>query len=561
MVSTVRVVARASPACDIRPPAAREMLRHPPGSIGTTAPAHAKCTTTTAHPPRGGLAKPGVSPRQPGSRRSTNISAFHHLGRTTAAVIVSALISLGILNAGLADAQPLNRPQVAKLAVTSQVTLQAHAAEYQRRHLRQVAKRACASHERALCTKTRAQLARLGAGVGSANTARRRIRRQTAAPTSGASAGALSSSIPASTGSSPGSSGSSSGSGGSGPSSPDSSGGSGGSSTSLPAVPNPIVESPTPNPVAESPAPTTTFQPGIDSGMNMTLDLQGSEQVGAKLVRIEFPIATTTPAEMESVIGGYAAKGIRVLVLATFRGTLPTPEQAQSLAGWAKMFGPGGTFWATHTGGQVAVQSIEFGNETSYGYQYGDSAGTSSYQERAENYARRLKEAAEAISATGIPVGLLAVADDWTGDWMNGMFVAVPNLSKYVAGWTIHPYHHWRSRMEDLLAQTAAHGDTTIPIDVTEFGLPADNGRCIGEDDEYNGCMPYSEAASILRSTVSEMRQMLGSRLGMLILYQIRDQEPTGASTNDELYYGALQHELQPKGEYTTAVKELLASS
>ncbi|MFI4936220.1 MAG: FAD binding domain-containing protein, partial [Caulobacterales bacterium] len=51
-------------------------------------------------------------------------------------------------------------------------------------------------------------------------------------------------------------------------------------------------------------------------------------QPGELIVRIEFPIATTTPAEMESVIGGYAAKGIRVLVLATFRGTLPTPAQA-----------------------------------------------------------------------------------------------------------------------------------------------------------------------------------------------------------------------------------------
>jgi hypothetical protein len=479
------------------------------------------------------------------------MSAFHHLGRTVAAVVVfSALVSLGILNAGFADAQPLNRPHLAKLALTSQATLQAQAADYRRSHLQQVARRACASHRRILCAKSRAQLARLdaqGTSVGRTSAVRRQTRRKAALPTSGSSTGSTSSSSggPGATNSSPAGSGSTSGSGG---------------STTSPPAPNPVVELPAPSPVVESPAPASTFQPGIDSGTNMTLDLQGSEQVGAKLVRIEFPIATTTPAEMESVIGGYAAKGIRVLVLATFRGTLPTPAQAQSLAGWAKMFGPGGTFWATHTGGQVAVQSIEFGNETSYGYQYGDSAGTSSYQERAENYARRLKEAAEAISATGIHVGLLAVADDWTGDWVNGMYAAVPNLSKYVAGWTIHPYHHWRSRMEDLLEQTAAHGDTRIPIDVTEFGLPTDNGRCIGEDDEYNGCMSYNEAAAILRNTVSEMRQMLGSRLGMFILYQIRDQEPTGASTNDETYYGALQHELRPKGEYTTAVKELLAS-
>jgi hypothetical protein len=468
--------------------------------------------------------------------------SLSHFGRNVAAALTLFSIAfLGVLNAGSSGAQTLNRQPSSKLAVAVQASLQARSAE--RSHLQQVARRACASHQRALCRRSRARLARLeaqGTRVGrTASDRRGSIRKRTFGFSSPVTIS------PPASGSGPASSGSHSSTGGSGSSS-------GGSITSPPTEPAPI---------AESPAPTSTFQPGIDSGTNMTLDLQGSEQVGAKLVRIEFPIATTTPAEMESVIGGYAAKGIRVLVLATFRGTLPTPAQAQSLAGWAKAFGPDGTFWATHTGGQVAVQSIEFGNETSYGYQYGDSAGASSYQERAENYARRLKEAAEAISATGIHVGLLAVADDWTGDWVNGMYAAVPNLSKYVAGWTIHPYHRWRSRMEDLLEQTAAHGDTTIPIDVTEFGLPSDNGRCIGEDEEYDGCMPYSEAASTLRSTVSEMRQLLGSRLGMFILYQIRDQQPTGASSDDEMYYGALQHELQPKGEYTTAVTELLASS
>jgi hypothetical protein len=310
-----------------------------------------------------------------------------------------------------------------------------------------------------------------------------------------------------------------------------------------------------------APAPAAALQTGVDSGTNMSLDLQGSEALGAKLVRVEFPIATTTTSQMESVIGGYAAHGIRVLPLATFRGTLPTPAQAQSLAAWARIYGPGGTFWATHAGGQDAVQAIEFGNETSYGYQYGDAAGDASYRERAESYARRLEEAAEAISATGVHVGLLAQADDWTGDWVNGMFAAVPTLSRYVAGWTIHPYHHWRSRLEGLLEQTAAHGDTTIPIDITEWGLPADNGRCLEADEEYNRCMPYSEAASILRTTFGEMRQLLEARLGMFILYQVRDQGLTAAGTESEQYYGALQHELQPKGEYTTATQEVLAGS
>jgi hypothetical protein len=293
----------------------------------------------------------------------------------------------------------------------------------------------------------------------------------------------------------------------------------------------------------------------------MTLDVQGASMLGAKLVRIAFEV-TTTPAEIEPVLAGYAAKGIRVLPIARFDGTLPTPAQARGLATWAEAFGPGGSFWAGRSDGQLAIQSIELGNETSYGYQYGDNAGDASYQARAETYALRLSEAAEAISATGIHVGLLAQADDWTGDWMNGMYAAVPNLSQYVAGWVIHPYHHWHSRMEALLEQLSAHhAPASIPIDVTEFGLTSDNGNCIGEDEEYNACMPYSEAATILTNTVGEMRQMLGGRLGMLLLYQVRDQRNPGTSSDDEYFYGALQHELQPKGEYTTAVQKLLASS
>jgi hypothetical protein len=486
------------------------------------------------------------------------MSAFHHLGRTGAAVVVfSALVSLGILNAGVADAQPLNRPHLTKLAVISQATLQAHAADYRRSHLQQVAERACASYKRALCAKSRAQLARLDArrtSVGRVSTARRSIRKRAAPPATGSSSSSTSSSGGSgATGSNPVSSGPTGGSGSTGSSGStggSGTGGSGGSTTS----------SPTPNPVVESPAPTTTFQPGIDSNTYLKVYVPGSVTLGAKLVRIEFTIETS-PAEMESTIAAYAAKGIRVLLLTTFRGTLPTPAQAQSLAGWAKTYGPGGTYWANHPGGQYAVQSIEFGNETSYGYQYGDEPGDASYRQRAENYARRFKEAAEAISATGIHVGLLAQADDWTGDWVNGMYAAVPDLSRYVAGWTIHPYHHWRSRLEDLLEQTAAHGaPASIPIDITEFGLPADNGRCLEKYGEYNPCMSYGEAASILRSTVAEMRQMLGSQLGMFILYQVRDLAPSSTTIDSEDYYGALQYELQPKGEYTTAVEQLLAS-
>ena len=93
-----------------------------------------------------------------------------------------------------------------------------------------------------------------------------------------------------------------------------------------------------------------------------------------------------------------------------------------------------------------------------------------------------LKEAAQAISSTGIKVGLLAQADDWTGTWVNGMFSSVPNLGSYVAGWTIHPYGtSWESRLQDLLAQSQPHmaHPSNIPIDITEWGVANDNGHCL----------------------------------------------------------------------------------
>jgi hypothetical protein len=291
-------------------------------------------------------------------------------------------------------------------------------------------------------------------------------------------------------------------------------------------------------------------------------DLSGAAFLDAKLVRIEWPI-NTPAAQMQSVIAGYAAKGIRVLPLASFHGRLPTEAEAGGLAGWAKAYGPNGTFWTGRSDGRLAIQSIEFGNETSYGYQYGDGAGDASYKERARNYALRFKEAAEAIASTGTGVGLLAQADDWTGDWVNGMYSAVPDLSNYVAGWVIHPYGtNWRARLDDLLAQTATHGaPSTIPVDITEWGVSTDKGNCLDGNAGFNRCMSYEEAAHTLDSTFDEIQQLLGGRLGDFILYQIRDQKTTGTTSDSEMYFGALQHQLQPKGVYTTAVESLLSSS
>jgi hypothetical protein len=326
-------------------------------------------------------------------------------------------------------------------------------------------------------------------------------------------------------------------------------------------APTPTPPPTEPTPPKESPAPGPgSFQFGINAGMEPT-DGAAATKLGAKVVRIDFGISTTA-AQMEPVIAGYAARGVRVAPLAGFYGGMPSPAEAQALASWARAYGPGGTYWAAHGNGQLAIQTIEFGNETSGGYQYGnDNPGEPSYQTRAETYAVRFKEAAEAISASGMKVGLLAVSEDWTGDWMNGMFSAVPNLANYVAGWVSHPYGPgWKTKIEDIISQAAAHGaPSTIPIDITEWGLSSDNTSCVDDNFEYSTCMTYAQAAETMRKTVSEIGALLGSRAGLFMLYKDRDQVLPGTSDDREYYMGALGPELQSKGAYTEAVEELFA--
>ena len=317
-------------------------------------------------------------------------------------------------------------------------------------------------------------------------------------------------------------------------------------------------EQPREQPQPEGPS---GFQPGLNSGTNLQLDVPGAAMLGAHLVRVEFEIGESA-GQLENTIAAYAAKGIRVEPLAGFYGRLPSSGEARNMATWAQAYGPGGTFWSSHPGTPAEpIAAIEFGNETSYGYQYGSGAGTSAYSERAETYARRLKEGAEAIAAAGSHVGVLAQADDWTGDWVGAMFRAVPNLGSYVGGWTIHPYGPtWRGRLEALLRQTAEHGaPSTIPVDITEWGLATDNGHCLTENYGWNSCMSYAEAGATAARVIGEIRATLGSRMGAFMIYQVRDQSVTGTTNNREAYFGVLQHELQSKGPFTAAVQAILA--
>jgi hypothetical protein len=309
---------------------------------------------------------------------------------------------------------------------------------------------------------------------------------------------------------------------------------------------------------------------GAVAGSNAVYELPWLKQLGAHTARIEATINSSV-ASLEPVVHAYAAAGIRPLLVAGFNARIPSVAEAENLANWAKAFGPGGTYWAgKNLPAGTEITQIEFGNETNNPYQYLGTTPANWQNEpaflaRAEEYARLLRDAQVAISQAGAPVGLLGIADQYSGytTWVNAMFKAVPDLGQRVAGWTVHPYGpNWKTPIDTLIADTTAHGaPNNVPIYATEEGLSTDNGRCLDDNFGWNKCMSYAEAASTLGRVIGEMRSRYGSRLAAVYLFQARDQQPTGASTSREYYFGALQNNQAPKGAYTAEVQSLLAEN
>jgi hypothetical protein len=312
-------------------------------------------------------------------------------------------------------------------------------------------------------------------------------------------------------------------------------------------------------------AQAATFQTGIVSGSDLVNEPRYLKGLQARVVRVEFDMGRPA-ADLRPTIAAFAANGSRVLLQAGFARRLPTVTEARNLRNWASEFGPGGTFWAGRSDGRLAVRQIEFGNETSYTWQYGDSWNSSSYSARARDYARRFRDAQVAVRAANAQVGMLAQADDGgtgSANWVNGMISAVPDLASRVAGWTVHPYGpqaRWQPKIDRLISQTAARGaSSSIPIWVTEWGIASDNGRCLSDNYGWDPCMTYAAAGAALDQTVAAMRARYGARLRAFFVYQGYDLSAPGASSDRERYFGALRSDLTDKGAYGASVRALLA--
>jgi hypothetical protein len=311
--------------------------------------------------------------------------------------------------------------------------------------------------------------------------------------------------------------------------------------------------------------PEPSFQMGLVSNADGGTRAAKIHALGASIVRVEFPIGAST-ARVGAVIGRFARHGVSVLPLAGFRGRVPTIAEARNLAGWARAFGPSGTFWQRWRGTALPIRDIEFGNETSSPGQFGGCGPSCpSFAGRAASYALALKAAQEAVAGPlgNNGVGILAVGEDGgTGspNWVNDMFNAVPDLASRIAGWTAHPYGpQWWRVLDRMVRQTGARGaPATIPIFITEMGVASDNGRCLSGNFGWNPCMTYAEAATSVRSAVTGIRGRYGARIRAIFVYQAFDQQRPGSDSNREHYFGALTSTGAAKGAYTVAIAALM---
>ena len=236
---------------------------------------------------------------------------------------------------------------------------------------------------------------------------------------------------------------------------------------------------------------------------------------------------------------------------AGFSGRVPTSAEAQNLRSWALRFGPQG---------RNCVSLIEFGNETSYSYQW---PGGTNFFNIGQQYATRAKEAAIALQGTG--VGLLVQADDALQGpaWVDGMFSGVPDLTNYVAGWTVHPYGpSWGpQRIDRAIANLARHGDTQKGFYFTEWGIATDNGRSLNDNYGWPTNMTYQQAADALVQSEAMWLQKLGSRWKQTIVFSDWDRDDVAAGSNErEYYFGVLRRDGSDKGLYTATIRQRFGS-
>ena len=285
-----------------------------------------------------------------------------------------------------------------------------------------------------------------------------------------------------------------------------------------------------------------------------------------KVVRVPLQIGASV-SSVQTQVAGLAAKGEQALLMAEFYGSIPSTSQAQSLAGWAHAFGPGGTFWQGRSDGNLAVRYIEFGNETNESYQFGGVNSGPSYTSRAQNYALRAegRRRRDQQPSSGNPgVGLLA-----SGRQRRLRLLAVGR--RHVQRGARPEQAHRRLddpplRPEEPLRPDHGPGrertrrSTATPrcrSSSPSTASPPTTASCLDSNYDWPTCLTYQQAADSLHGAIADLHSDLSAAPRRAVHLRAA-RHGHGSTSSREDNFGALKSDGSPKGAFTDEIQNEL---
>jgi polysaccharide biosynthesis protein PslG len=323
-----------------------------------------------------------------------------------------------------------------------------------------------------------------------------------------------------------------------------------------------------------APDPAAARPPALLLGISASLRFCGgrtqceearlARATGVRAVREDLSWAQAEPrpgqydwAKYDAVVATATEAGLMVLPIlddapgwaARTPTTVPSApaSYAAFTAAAVARYGPGGAFWRAHR--ELSPRPIvwyELWNEPYYADHNRDPGV----------YARLVRAAVTAGRAANPAARFLIEGDTTyetlagnTGDWIAGMYAAVPDLGRYFDALAVHPYggnpavytpsdaSGQPGRIELAHAELVAHGDGAKPLWVTEIGW----STCSGAE----GCVSEAQQASYLKEFLRLARTTWSSYVRAVFVYDLRDS----ASRPDdrEAWFGLLAPDLSPK--------------
>ena len=232
--------------------------------------------------------------------------------------------------------------------------------------------------------------------------------------------------------------------------------------------------------------------------------------------------------------------------------SLPTEPGAYAafVAAAVSRYGPGGSFWQANP--RLPVRPIVW-------YELWNEPYFASGNRDPGVYARLVRAAVVAGRAANPAVRFLIEAaasyqtsTSGSGDWIGGMYAAVPNLGSYYDGLAVHPYGGDPAtdpspgdmdtdpvgEVDQVHQELVAHGDGSKPLWVTEIGW----STCAGADL----CVTEAQQASYLRTFLSLAGTAWKPYVRAVFVYALRDSAPHLRSDR-EAWYGLLRPRPHPQ--------------